>query len=82
MLQSTTSEHIIQRIKALFARFGIPEQIVSDNEPQFFSEIWRRFCIMHDIQHITSSPHHPQGNGYAEKAVQTVKHILNKMIQY
>ncbi len=27
LLQSTTSEHVIQRLKVLFARFGIPEQI-------------------------------------------------------
>uniref|UniRef100_A0A673HK68 Integrase catalytic domain-containing protein n=1 Tax=Sinocyclocheilus rhinocerous TaxID=307959 RepID=A0A673HK68_9TELE len=78
LLQSTTSEHVIQRLKALFARFGIPEQIVSDNGPQFSSEAWRSFCDMYDTQHITSSPHNPQGNGHAERAVQTAKRILKQ----
>ncbi len=78
LLQSTTSEHVIQRLKALFARFGIPEQIVSDNGPQFSSEAWRSFCDMYDTQHVTSSPHDPQGNGHAERAVQTAKRILKQ----
>ncbi|KAI2647390.1 Transposon Tf2-8 polyprotein [Labeo rohita] len=78
LLQATTSEHVIQRLKALFARFGIPEQIVSDNGPQFVSEAWRSFCNMYDTQHITSSPHNPQGNGHAERAVQTAKRILKQ----
>lgn len=78
LLQSTTSEHVIQRLKSLFARFGIPEQIVSDNGPQFSSEAWRSFCDMYDTRHVTSSPHNPQGNGHAEWAVQTAKRILKQ----
>nr|XP_023665577.1 uncharacterized protein K02A2.6-like [Paramormyrops kingsleyae] len=77
-LSVTTSECVIHKLKATFARFGIPEQIVSDNGPQFISEVWRDFCATCDIQHITSSPHNPQGNGHAERAVQTAKRILKQ----
>ncbi len=73
-----TSEHVIQRLKALFARFGIPEQIVRDNGPQFSSEAWRSFCDMYDTRHVTSSQHNPQVNGHAERAVQTAKRILKQ----
>lgn len=78
LLHTTTSEQVVQKLKVLFARFGIPEQIVSDIGPQFTSEVWRNFCVLYDIQHITSSPHNPQGNGHAERAVQTAKRILKQ----
>lgn len=72
----TTSEQVGKVVKATFARFGIPEQIVSANGPQYSSEVWKNLCRQYDIVHVTSSPHNPQGNGHAEHTVQTAKCIL------
>lgn len=77
-LPSTTSTQVIQRLKATFARFGIPDEVVSDNGPQFSSEEFQDLARKLDFSHITSSPHHPQGNGHAERAVQTAKGILSQ----
>jgi len=36
-LASTSSEAIIEHLKALFARKGVPEMLISDNGPQYNS---------------------------------------------
>uniref|UniRef100_A0AAR2JBB0 Gypsy retrotransposon integrase-like protein 1 n=1 Tax=Pygocentrus nattereri TaxID=42514 RepID=A0AAR2JBB0_PYGNA len=77
-LPSTTSAQVIQRLKTTFARFGIPDEVVSDNGPQFSSAEFKELAQQMDFKHLTSSPHHPQGNGHAERAVQTAKRILKQ----
>ncbi len=76
-LHKTTSLTIINYLKGTFARYGIPEVVVTDNGPQFLSE-FKEFSKEYDFTHITSSPHYPQANGQAEKAVHIAKMILRQ----
>lgn len=78
LLLSTTTSHITQKLKAVFARFGIPNEVVSDNGPQFSSAEFQELAKRLDFVHITSSPHHPQGNGHIERAVQIANRILKQ----
>ena len=57
---------VIRKLKAHFARHGIPEQLVTDNGSQFTSRDFLKFSRDWDFEHLTSSPHHSQGNGKAE----------------
>ena len=75
---STTTDQVVKVLKSTFARFGAPEQIQSDNATCYTSEAWKDFCKQYDIEHITSSPHNPQANGHAERAVQLAKRILKQ----
>ena len=74
----TTSEQIINTCKAQFARHGIPGIVVSDNGLQFSSWKFKEFARVYQFSHHTSSPHYPQSNGKAERAVQTVENFLKK----
>ena len=61
-----------------FSKYSITEVVISDNGPQFASCEFVHFAETYGFEHRTSSPIHPQGNGEAERAVQTVKRLLKK----
>ena len=69
---------MIEHTKSIFACHGIPEFVISDNGPQYASQSYLEFAKSYQFQHVTSSPYYPQSNGEAERAVGTVKRLLNK----
>ena len=76
-LSSTTSGAVIN-LKSFFSRHGIPQIVVSDNGPQYTATLFKEFANQYGFTHITSSPLFPQANGAAERAVCTIKDLLNK----
>lgn len=80
-LKSLSSSSIIEFLKSIFARHGIPEIVYSDNGPQFqkmFTSEFNGFANDYGFIHVTSSPKFPQSNGMAEAAVKIVKYRLKK----
>jgi len=73
-----SSEKVISHLRSIFARHGIAEELRSDNGPQFSSNDFAKFSDSYGFKHTTSSPHFPQSNGEAERAVQTTKGLLQK----
>ncbi|CAC5375559.1 unnamed protein product [Mytilus coruscus] len=80
-LSKTTSSQVITILKKQFARFGIPTTIVSDNGPRFSADEFRKFTTKVGINHMVSSPNHPQGNSKAESAVKVIKNMIKKTLQ-
>ena len=76
--QDLSSGTVIKFLKDQFARYGIPEQVVSDNGPQYACKGFSDFARSYGFEHVTSSPRFPQSNGFAESQVKIVKRILKK----
>ena len=62
MMNSTTTASTTRKLRQTFARHGLPDELVSDNGPQFASPEFSSFF--------------PQSNGMAKRAVQTAKRLL------
>lgn len=77
-LQSVSSRAVTKELKAVFARFVIPDTLVTDSGPQFASAEFSVFAKTWMFDHKTSSPTYAQSNGKAENAVQTVKRLFKK----
>uniref|UniRef100_A0A5S6QM96 RNA-directed DNA polymerase n=1 Tax=Trichuris muris TaxID=70415 RepID=A0A5S6QM96_TRIMR len=77
-LRNTSTVSVVKHCRRLFANFGLPRYIVSDNGPQFTSEEFKTFCQMNNIVHIKATPYHPKTNGLAERAVRTFKERMSK----
>ena len=73
-----TAQDIADHIKQIFAEYGWPNTIVSDNRPCYASEIFKGLMKEYQVNQITSLPHYPQSKGLAGKYVQIIKNLFYK----
>ena len=75
---SAGNKQVISSLSQLFARFGIPKQLATDNGPQFVAKEFSEFCRQQGILHSLTPPYHPQSNGQAERLIQSFKKAVKK----
>ena len=80
VMSSIAASATVQCLCEIFAQFGLPERIVSDNGPTFTSQEFQKFLHKNGIQHTTPPPYHPASNGLAECTVKTFKAGVKKFI--
>lgn len=69
-----TSKKIIDWLQEIFSRFGNPEEIVSDNGPQFIGHEFTNFLRAKNIRHVLSCVYNPAQNGLIE--------VFNRSLKY
>lgn len=67
IMKSTTSSKVIEALAPMFARFGFPFSLRTDNGPQFVSEEFEAFLRTNGIEHRKTTPLWPQANGEVER---------------
>ena len=71
-----TNKELRDFLQEQFARFGIPDQLASDDGPQFRAKETEDFLRRWGVSHRTSSSYNPHGNMRAETGVKTAKRTL------
>ena len=67
ILKEITSREVITTLTNIFARFGYPEELVSDNGKQFISAEFETYLKSCGIQHIRVSPYYARSNEKLER---------------
>ena len=75
-MKSTTVDDTIVVRRCIFASFGLPDQLVSNNGPQFTAREFANFVNANGIPHIRTAPYYPASNGTIERFVQTFKQAM------
>ena len=77
-MTSTSAKSTIDQLRVWFAAYGLPEEVVSDNGPQFIASEFVDFLKQNGVKQTLAAPYHPSSNGAAERTVQTLTQALQK----
>ncbi|GKV02679.1 hypothetical protein SLEP1_g15077 [Rubroshorea leprosula] len=56
----------IHYLSSVIYRYGIPNQVIADNGPQFNCNSFKDFCSNYGIKLVFTSVYHPEANGMVE----------------
>ena len=65
----------------IVTRFGVPKSLVSDNELQFDSKAFLKFCSNLGIKNKYSTPAYLQSNGQAKATNKAIVNELKKRLE-
>ena len=78
-VRSIDAECIADELVRIFARVGIPEEILTDQGSNFTSKLMSEIYRLLHIHPIRTSPYHPQTDGLVERFNGTLKAMLIKV---
>ena len=77
-LRRIDASTVAEAICEIFSRFGIPEEILSDQGSQFMGSLMEKTMDILGVRTIHATPYHPQTNGCLERFHGTLKMMLRK----
>ena len=80
-LPNSSTHAMIKELGLIFTELGRPFILRSDNRPCYSSREFYNFLSFYQVNHVTSSLHYPQSNGFAEALVGTAKKLMEKSVK-
>ena len=80
-LKAQTARAVATGMVEVFARTGIPLQLLSDQGSQFLGSMVRHLCKDLRIDQLKTAPYHPETNGVIERMHGTLGPMLTKASQ-
>ena len=77
-LRNINAETIMEELVRIFARVGLPQEILTDQGSNFQSQLSQELYKLLRVSAIRTSPYHPQTDGLLERFNQTLKSMLRK----
>ena len=77
-LKKHDAETVAKELLTVFARFGILEELLSDNGPEFVGAVVKHLLRSLDIKHLRTTEYRPQTNGAIERWYGVLKSIIRK----
>ena len=75
-ISSLTAKVVIHILEGLFARWGTPKIVKSDNGSPFQSAEFANYALLSGFKHRRVTPLWPEANGEAERFVKTIKKAI------
>ena len=78
-MKSVDAESVAEEMVKMFARVGLPEEILTDQGSNFTCQLLAEMYRLLHVHSTRTSPYHPQTDGVVERFNQTLKSMLRKV---
>ena len=78
-LKNIDTETVAEALLDVFARVGVPREVLSDCGTQFTSDLMCEVSRLLSLRKLSTTPYHPICNGLVEKFNGTLKGMLKKL---
>jgi len=76
-VKSTKTKPVIEYLRDIFASYGVPKVIISDQGTAFTANRFQEFCTQNHIKHLKTAVATPRANGQVERLN---RNILNALL--
>jgi transposase InsO family protein len=78
-LQNIDTVTVAEALWQVWARVGVPEEVLTDRGTQFTSDTMKEVYNLLRVGGLTTTPYHAQANGLCERFNATLKTLLRKL---